>query len=137
LGRETARDTFVSLLVSIFAALAVSLAALGIYGILSYDVNRSRHEIGVRMALGAGAAEVRGMVARRGLALTASGVAAGTLGALALSRVLESFLFEVSPHDPRAVGAAALLILMIGAVASWVPARRATSVEPAEAFRGR
>jgi predicted permease len=136
LGRETAPDRFASLLVSLFAVLAVSLAALGIYGILSYDVSRSRHEIGVRMALGAGASEVRGMVARRGLALTAAGVAAGTLGALALGRVLESLLFEVSPHDPRVVGAAAVLVLAIGAAASWIPARRATAVEPAEAFRG-
>lgn len=136
LGRETARDTFATLLVSVFAALAVSLAALGVYGILAYDVSRRRHEIGVRMALGAGAAEVRRMVAQRGLALTAAGVGAGTLAALALSRVLESFLFEVSPRDPLVVGAAALLVLVIGAVASWVPARRATSVDPAEAFRG-
>jgi hypothetical protein len=136
LGRETARDTFVTLLVSVFAGLAVSLAALGIYGILSYDISRSRHEIGVRMALGAGAPEVRGMIARRGLALTAAGIVAGTLGALVLSRLLESLLFEVSPYDPRVVGAAALLVLAIGVVASWVPAQRATSVEPAEAFRG-
>jgi predicted permease len=136
-GRETARDRFVSLLVSIFAALAVSLAALGIYGILSYDVSRSRHEIGVRMALGASASEVRGMVVRRGLVLTAAGVAGGSLGALALSRLLQSLLFEVGPHDPQVVGAAALLVLAIGAAASWAPARRATSVEPAEAFRGK
>lgn len=136
LGRETARETFTSLLVSLFAALAVSLAALGIYGILSYDVSRSRHEIAVRMALGAGAPQVRGIVVRRGLVLTALGVAAGVLGALALSRVLESLLFEVSSHDPRVVGAAALLVLVIGGVASWIPARKATSVEPAEAFRG-
>lgn len=117
-------------------ALAVSLAALGIYGILSYEVSRSRHEIGVRMALGAGTTELRWMVTSRGLTLTAMGVAAGTLGALALSRVLESLLFEVSAHDPRVVAAAALLVLGIGAAASWVPARRATSIEPAEAFRG-
>jgi ABC-type antimicrobial peptide transport system permease subunit len=69
--------------------------------------------------------------------LPAAGVAAGSLGALALSRLLQSLLFEVSPSDPRVVGAAALLVLAIGAAASWVPARRATSVEPAEAFRGR
>ena len=135
LGRETARETFTTLLVSVFAALAVSLAALGIYGILSYDVSRSRHDIGVRMALGAGAPQVRTMVARRGLAMTAIGVAAGTIGALALSRVLESLLFEVSAQDPRVIVAAAMLVLAIGAAASWIPARRATSVEPAEALR--
>jgi predicted permease len=137
LGRETARDAFVSLLISIFAVLAISLAALGIYGILSYDVNRSRHEIGVRMALGAGAAEVRRLVVRRGLVLTGAGVAAGTVGALAGGRVLQSLLFEVDPHDPRIAAAAAIILLAIGAAASWIPARRATSVEPAEAFRGR
>jgi len=136
LGRERSRETFTTLLVSAFAALAVSLAALGIYGILAYDVSRSRHEIGVRMALGAGAHDVRGMVVRRGLTLTAAGVAAGTIGALALSRVLESLLFEVSAHDPRVVAAAAIVVLAIGVGASWLPARRATSVEPAEAFRG-
>lgn len=126
-----------SLLVSAFAALAVFLAALGIYGIPSYDVSRSRHEIAVRLVLGADALQVRGMIVRRGLVLTALGVAAGALGALALSRVLASLLFEVSPPpDPRVVGAAALLVLVIGGAASWIPARRATTVEPAEAFRG-
>jgi predicted permease len=135
LGRGRSKETFASLLVSAFAGLAVFLAALGIYGILSYDVSRSRHEIGVRMALGARTRDVRRLVARRGLALSAVGVAAGTIGALALSRVLESLLFEVSPHDPRVLGAAASLVLLIGAAASWLPARRATSVEPAEALR--
>ncbi|MDX1393164.1 MAG: ADOP family duplicated permease [Gemmatimonadota bacterium] len=135
LGRQTAGNTFVTLLVSVFAGLAIALAALGIYGILSYYVRRSRHEIGIRMALGAGAWDVRRLVAWRGMSVTAIGAVAGTLGALALSRVLGSLLFEVSPYDARVVGVAVGLVLVIGAAASWLPARRATSVEPAEAFR--
>lgn len=134
-GRGTARERFAMRLLGAFAGLAVILAAIGIYGVLANAVQRRRREIGIRLALGAHAPEIRRMVVLQGVVLAVFGVAIGVAGALALSRLLESFLFGVSALDPRVFITAGVTIVGIAAFASWLPSRAATRVSPSEAFR--
>lgn len=118
-----------------FAALALLLAAAGLYGVLSTIVSQYRREIGVRMALGAAWTDILRLVVVRGLGVAALGVAVGLLGVLGGARVLSSYLFSVAPTDPLAIGGAAMLMLAVAAVACYVPARRAANADPCEALR--
>ncbi len=118
-----------------FAALALLLAAAGLYGVLSTIAAQYRREIGVRMALGAAWLDILRLVVVRGLGVAAAGVAMGLVGVIGASRVLESFLFSVAPTDPLAIGGAALLMLLVSAVACCIPARRAADADPVEALR--
>ncbi len=134
LSASVARPRYWATLVGIFAAVGVTLAAVGIYGVLSYFVSRQTRDIGVRMALGADASSVRRMVVRRGMGLAAVGLGAGLAGALLLTRGLENLLFQVSPTDPATFAAVSLLLLAIALAACYVPARRATQVDPMRAL---
>jgi putative ABC transport system permease protein len=108
----------------------VALAAVGIYGVLSYFVSRQTRDIGVRMALGADASAVRRMVVRRGMVQAILGLTVGLAVALLLTHGIEGLLFGVSPTDPATLGAVSLLLLLIAFVACYWPARRATRVDP-------
>ena len=118
-----------------FALLALSLALVGIYGIMSYTVAQRRSEIGIRLALGARRQQVRGMVLREAGWLAVLGVAAGMATALALRSVVKSMLFGLQPNDPTSLAGAATLLLAVALFAGWLPAARASSVEPMEALR--
>ena len=111
------------------------LALVGIYGVMSYAVSQQRHEIAIRLAMGATPTLVTRHVVGRGLVLALAGVAAGGAGAFALTRLLESLLYHVSAADPRAFAAAAAVQVAVAVVAAWLPARRAARVEPMEALR--
>jgi putative ABC transport system permease protein len=130
-----AAPRFDAVLLGGFAALALALAVLGIYGMLSYAVSQRTQEIGVRMALGARRNEVVRLVMGRGMALAGAGVALGLAGALALTRVLRGLLHEVSPTDPTTLAATALLLVAVALPACWIPARRATGIDPLIALR--
>jgi putative ABC transport system permease protein len=136
LATSLARRSFTMILLATAAGLALLLSAVGIYGVISYVVAQRRGEIGIRMALGARAAEVRRLVVRQSLALAGVGVAIGLAIALATTRVLGSLLFGVSPTDPLVLVAATLVLVLIAALASYAPARRASRVDPAEVMRG-
>jgi putative ABC transport system permease protein len=120
---------------SVFGAVALLLAAVGVYGVLAYNVNQRTQEIGVRVALGARRRDVLGLVVGHGVRLALIGVAAGVLGALGVTRVLVSILFEVSPSDPLSYAAVALFLTGSAALASYLPARRAMAVDPMVALR--
>jgi putative ABC transport system permease protein len=122
-------------LVAAFAGTALLLAIAGVYGVMAYNVSRRRREIGVRMALGATPGDVRQIVLGQGLLTTVSGVAVGLAGALALSRTLTSLLFEIRPTDPTTFIGVAALLVVVGAAASYLPARRAMGVNPIETLR--
>jgi hypothetical protein len=130
IGRGTAQRVFIMRILMTFAAVALTLAAVGLFGILSYVVTLRRKEIGIRIALGADRGSIRGMVLRHGVAVTALGIAFGLVGALALSRLIESLLFGTSPLDPRVLAGAVLFMLLVAATAAYFPARRATAVDP-------
>ncbi|MBZ5578865.1 MAG: FtsX-like permease family protein, partial [Acidobacteriia bacterium] len=132
---SVAAPRFRMTLLGIFAALALALAAVGIYGVMAYAVAQRTHEIGIRMALGAARGNVLRMVVREGLALAAAGVALGLAGAFAATRVLNSFLFGVTATDVRTLAAVSILLAAVAAAASYVPARRATRVDPNVALR--
>ncbi|MCC6233597.1 MAG: ABC transporter permease, partial [Verrucomicrobiales bacterium] len=119
-----------------FGVLALLLAALGLYGVLAYSVSQRTREIGVRMALGACMADVLRMVLRQGVGLATTGLTLGILAAFGLTRFLRSFLFQVPTSDPWTYGAVALGLTAVALVACWLPARRATRVNPMEALRG-
>ena len=126
---------FAASLLATFALLALLLAAVGLYGVLSITVAQRTREFGVRMALGAGAGDVRRMVLRQGAVLVLLGAAAGTLGALLLTRVLSAVLFGVRATDPVTFAGAVTVLLITGLVATWLPALRATRVDPVRAIR--
>jgi putative ABC transport system permease protein len=133
-GSVSARR-FSAILVGIFAVLAVALAAVGIYGVMSYTVGQRTQEIGVRMALGAQAANVRSMILLQTLTLTAVGVAIGLGGAFVVARFLTSLLFGVGKYDPITFAGVAILLVLVSMVAAYLPARRAMCVDPIVALR--
>jgi predicted permease len=122
-------------LLTIFAVMALSLSAVGLFGLVRYSVEQRTQEIGVRMALGASRRDVLGMVLREGLRLALAGVCGGLLAAFALTRVLASLLYGVSATDPLTFGGIALLLILVALLASWIPAWRATCVDPLVALR--
>jgi len=134
-SRSLGQPKFYLLLLTVFAAVAVVLAAVGIYGVMAYSVQQRTREIGIRMALGASADRVVAMVVRRGLTLVVAGVALGTAGAYALTRMLRSLLFGVSARDPLTFAGVAVLLGVVALLASWIPARRAARVDPLAAMR--
>jgi predicted permease len=122
-------------LLAAFASLALALALIGIYGVMAWMVGQRTREIGIRMALGANASQVRAMVVRYSLKLSAAGMAIGLAGAFALRRVLASLVFDVSPSDPAIYAGVATLLLAAALLASYLPARRASRVDPSVALR--
>ncbi len=134
--KSAARPRLYMTLLATFAGVAVLLAAIGLYGVVSYSVRQQTREIGIRLALGATRSNVAGTVVGQSLTVTVVGAALGLAGALAVSRLLQALLFGVSPTDARTYAAVVGLIALVGVVASWVPARRATLVDPAMALRG-
>jgi len=118
-----------------FAGVSLTLAAIGLYGVLAYSVRQRTPEIGIRMALGATAADVRALVVRQAAIVVGSGLVVGVVGALVLGRWLSSLLFEVRPWDPRILTATAVLLMITGAVAAWLPARRASRIAPGTAIQ--
>jgi predicted permease len=130
-----ARPRFQALVLAIFAAAAAALAAVGIYGVMSYVVSRRAREIGVRIALGAGSRAVVGLVVGEAMAVAAAGAAAGAAAAFLLTRLMRGVLYGVAPGDPPTYAAVAGLLLGIALAASWLPARRAARIDPAVALR--
>jgi ABC-type antimicrobial peptide transport system permease subunit len=135
LDREVAQRRLHSTLLGAFSALAVLLASLGVYGVLSYIVARRRRDIGIRLALGARPADILAGVVSHAMALALTGIVLGVAAALALARTLSSLLFGVTARDPWTIAAAAVLILAVSALASILPARRAALVDPIVALR--
>ena len=134
-GDSVARQRFLSQLLLVFAIVALTLAAIGTYGILSYMVTERQREIGIRMALGAGSGQVVRLVLGQGLGMAIVGIVLGVIGALGLSRLVASLLFGVSPADPVTFGTVAAVIAVVAIVACVVPTRRATRVDPLMAIR--
>jgi ABC-type antimicrobial peptide transport system permease subunit len=122
-------------LFSIFGALALGLAVIGVYGVKAYSVARRTREIGIRMALGAQGKTVQWMILREGLAMVVAGVGLGFLLALAAGKILSSILFQVSPTDPFAFAIAPVVLMTAALLATWLPARRATKISPMAALR--
>ncbi|MBS1875857.1 MAG: ABC transporter permease [Acidobacteria bacterium] len=134
-SRATAQPRFEMALFGAFAAVALVLAAAGVYGVVSYSVSRRTHEIGIRMSLGASARDVLWMVTRQGIAEAAFGITVGLAGALLLARLLSGMLYEVGPADPLTFALASLTLIGAALLAVWIPARRASAIEPVIALR--
>lgn len=134
-ARSTARSDFNMLLLTIFAASALLLAAIGIYGLMAYSVQQRTPEIGVRMALGADSDTVRNMIVRQGMRVALAGIAIGLASAFGLTRIIASFLFGVTALDPAVFVAAPLLLSAVALIGIWFPARRAAQIDPLRALR--
>jgi putative ABC transport system permease protein len=129
------RQRFYAAVMGVFAVIAVLLSAVGVYGVLAYAVGQRTREFGVRTALGAGSRDVLAMVLRHGLGLTGIGIGIGLAGAIAVTRYLEGMLYGVTPLDPLTYLAVVILFAAITSIASYVPARRATRIDPTTALR--
>jgi predicted permease len=134
-SNSMAQKRLAMMLLTIFAGIALVLSAVGIYGVISYSVAQRTHEIGIRMALGAQPGDMLGMVVRQAMTMTLIGVGIGLAGAYVATRVLSSLLFGIGAHDPVTFGAVAIVLAAIALLASIVPARRATKVDPLVALR--
>jgi ABC-type antimicrobial peptide transport system permease subunit len=130
-----AERRFTMLLLALFAATALALSAIGIYGVMAYVVTQRTREIGIRMALGASPRAVFRMVLAQGAKLVVAGIVAGLLGAVALTRAISALLFGVSPRDPATLAALSIVLSAIALIACYVPARRATRVDAIRALR--
>jgi putative ABC transport system permease protein len=130
-----AQPRFQTLLLGLFSGLALTLAAVGIYGVISYSVIQRTHEIGIRMSLGAQPGQVLRLVMGQGAKLALAGIAVGIAAALALTRLMRSLLFEVNPADPLTFAAIAALLVAVALAACYIPARRAMRVDPMTALR--
>jgi len=135
MGRSTARQSFNMLLLTIFGAVALVLAAIGIYGLMAYSVEQRTQEMGIRMALGADRARIRRLVVWHGMRLALFGVVVGVAAALGLTRLIASFLFGVKPWDPAVFIAAPVVLAAVALVAVWLPAARAAKLDPMQALR--
>jgi putative ABC transport system permease protein len=133
--RNTSRQRFNMLLLTVFGGAGLLMAAIGVYGVMSYSVQQRTQELGIRMALGAQASDLRGMVIGQGMTLTLIGVVIGIGGAFWLTRFLASFLFGVKAWDPFVFIATPLLLTVVSLIAIWIPAKRATRVDPMAALR--
>jgi putative ABC transport system permease protein len=134
-ARTLAARRFLTVVLSVFSIVAVVLASFGIYGVIAHSVRRRTPEIGIRMALGARSSDVLTSILRQGLALTLVGVAVGLAGALALTRLVSSFLYDISPTDPLTFACTVLLLIAAALLACYVPARRAARIDPMKALR--
>jgi putative ABC transport system permease protein len=135
LARSISRQRFTMMVLGLFAALALALAAIGIHGVLSYGVAQRAREIAIRLALGERPARVERLVLGEALALGAAGLVIGLAGAYALGRLLTSLLFGVTASDPLTFAAAPVVLLLVAVAAAYAPARRATGVDPAAALK--
>jgi putative ABC transport system permease protein len=132
---SVAQPRFRTLLLGLFAVSATLIATCGLYGLMAYAVTQRRREIGVRMALGAGRRDVLRLVLTRALRIVVTGLIVGLAGAVVVTRVLQTFLFGVTPTDPIAFTIVTLLLMAVGLMAAWLPARRATRIDPCAALR--
>jgi putative ABC transport system permease protein len=130
-----AQPRFTMLLLGVFSAAALALAVIGIYGVLSYSVTQRRQELGIRLALGAERGNILGLVVRQGLVLAGAGIAVGLVAALLLTRLMSSLLYKVGALDLTTFALTPLAFLVIALLASYLPALRATEVNPVEALR--
>ncbi len=133
--QSVAPSRFTSLLLTVFGLVALTLASVGIYGVMAYTVSERKHEIGIRMALGAQTRDVLKLVMRQGVTLALIGMAIGTIASLALTRLMKTLLFGVSATDPLTFGVITALLIIVALLACWIPARRATKVDPMIALR--
>jgi ABC-type antimicrobial peptide transport system permease subunit len=125
---------FTMLMLAIAAGVGLLLGAIGLYGVVSYVTAQRTQEIGVRIALGAEAGTVRGMILRQGMVVTGAGLAVGLMGAYALSRFMGALLFQVDADDPITFGSVALVLLLVSLTATWIPASRAATTDPVRAL---
>jgi len=132
---SVAPSLFFMRLFAVFSTLAITLAIVGIYGVMSYSVSRRTHEIAVRLALGASKSHVMALMLRQGLALTLIGIAVGMAGALGLTRLIANMLFGVKPTDPVTFALVGVLLAVVSLAACYFPARRATRVDPIRALK--
>ena len=134
LDRSVASRWLNAVLLSIFAGVSLLLASMGLFGVIAWMVNRRTRELGIRLALGAQKRDVLGLVLRQGMNMAGSGIVIGFVGALALTRLLESLLFGVGPTDPVTFAIIPMLLFIVALLACWLPARRASNVDPMEAL---
>ena len=132
---SVARSRFTAVLLAVFAALAMILACIGIYGVMAYATAQRRNEIGIRMALGAQRGDILRLVLGQGVKLALLGVVIGVAGGLALTRFLQNLLFHISAYDPLTFAGVAVLLTLVALAACYIPARRAMRVDPMDALR--
>jgi putative ABC transport system permease protein len=132
---SVAQPRFRMLLLALFGGIALALASIGVYGVMAYTIGQQRSELGIRMALGAGSRDVLRLVMHQGLFPVATGIVAGLAGAIALARLMSTLFFGIGPLDPMTFTAAPVVLGIVAAVACYIPARRATRVDPLTALR--